>query len=65
MEPGPIQLCFILTLFIFGNWLHHSSDVQVKYLIPAQVPGVARGIKKMNFERKKIDFLKNKMSKFV
>ena len=34
VEPSPLQLCALLTLFIFGNWLHHSSDVQVQLIIP-------------------------------
>ena len=29
-EPSPVHLGLAVTLFIFGNWLHHSSDVQVE-----------------------------------
>ena len=28
-QPSPCQVGAIATLFILGNWLHHSSDVQV------------------------------------
>ena len=28
-QPSPCQVGVIATLFILGNWLHHSSDVQV------------------------------------
>ncbi|XP_023330866.1 uncharacterized protein LOC111703215 [Eurytemora carolleeae] len=44
VEPGPIQLCFILTLFIFGNWLHHSSDVQKYFVLQAKRGLITNGL---------------------
>jgi len=36
LEPSPAQLCFLITLFIFGNWLHHSADVQKYFVLRAK-----------------------------
>jgi len=36
VEPSPLQLCALLTLFIFENWLHHSSDVQKYFVLRAK-----------------------------
>merc|ERR1712215_362416 len=32
-QPSPCQVGAIATLFILGNWLHHSSDVQVALVL--------------------------------
>jgi len=35
-EPGPLLLCILITVFILGNWLHHSSDVQKYFVLRAK-----------------------------
>lgn len=36
LEPGPAHLGASLTLFILGNWLHHSADVQKYFVLRAR-----------------------------
>lgn len=36
VEPRPFQLFCISMLFIMGNWLHHSADVQKYFVLRAR-----------------------------
>merc|ERR1712002_110535 len=43
-EPTPAQLGAIATLFIFGNWLHHSADVQKYFVLKARKGLITDGL---------------------
>jgi len=43
-QPSPCQVGVIATLFILGNWLHHSSDVQKYFVLKAKRGLITNGM---------------------
>ena len=35
-DPGPVQLCCIVTMFTLGIWLHHTADTQKYFVLRAK-----------------------------
>ena len=43
-EISPLHMCFIVTMFILGIWLHHTADTQKYFVLRARKGLITDGL---------------------